>query len=194
MKHKHRIKPGYEGGEYCEGNVVELSVTQHAMWHYAEWRRKGNWQDKTAWQALAGQIGYSEATLESLRQGGRMAAAIVHSEKDEDGKSLFAKRMVESQKKLPDGRRAVSVKNVTKTNETIHSEKDCWGRSKHTLKNTQQKPIRLINLKTGETHDFPSQGVAAKVMGLHQSKLSEVLNGHRKSTGGFYVQLLEEVS
>ena len=41
MKHKHRIVPGYEGGKYVEENVVKLTPTQHAMWHFAEWL--GRW-------------------------------------------------------------------------------------------------------------------------------------------------------
>ena len=71
MKHKHRIKPGYEGGKYEEGNVVVLSVTQHAMWHFAEWQRKGNWEDKLAWQALAGIVGREEITQTLLSEAGK---------------------------------------------------------------------------------------------------------------------------
>jgi hypothetical protein len=70
VKHKHRIKPGYEGGEYCEGNVVELTVTQHAMWHFAEWQRKGNWQDHIAWKTLVGQSADEEQWREYARAGG----------------------------------------------------------------------------------------------------------------------------
>lgn len=76
MKHKHRIKPGYEGGEYVEGNVVVLSPTQHAMWHFAEWQRKGNWEDKLAWRVLSGTVGREEADLESRRQGGITMSSI----------------------------------------------------------------------------------------------------------------------
>lgn len=53
--HKHHIIPRYEGGSDFSENIVELTVTQHAMWHYAEWRRKGNWQDLTAWKMLSGE-------------------------------------------------------------------------------------------------------------------------------------------
>ena len=34
---------------------MELTVTQHAMWHFAEWQRKRNWQDFTAWKMLRGE-------------------------------------------------------------------------------------------------------------------------------------------
>jgi hypothetical protein len=64
MIHKHRIKPGYEGGEYKGDNVVLLSPTQHAMWHFAEWQRKGNFQDWLAWRGLAQ---FSDVTTEKLK-------------------------------------------------------------------------------------------------------------------------------
>ena len=49
-KHKHHIIPQYEGGSDFAENIVELTVIQHAMWHFAEWKRKGNWRDRIAWQ------------------------------------------------------------------------------------------------------------------------------------------------
>ena len=54
-KHKHHIIPRYEGGSDFAENLVELTVTQHAMWHFAEWQRKGNWQDFTAWKMISGE-------------------------------------------------------------------------------------------------------------------------------------------
>ena len=66
MKHKHHIIPKYEGGSDFAENLVELTVTQHAMWHFAEWRRKGRWQDKLAWQGLAGIIGHEEAVHKAI--------------------------------------------------------------------------------------------------------------------------------
>jgi hypothetical protein len=73
MIHKHRIVPGYEGGEYVEGNVVSLTLTQHVMWHYAEWTRKGNVQDLVAYKMLSGQIGKEEAIETLIREGARRA-------------------------------------------------------------------------------------------------------------------------
>jgi len=73
MIHKHRIIPGYEGGEYTEENVVPLTLTQHVMWHYAEWTRKGNVQDLVAYKMLSGQIGKEEA-IETLTKGGAKKA------------------------------------------------------------------------------------------------------------------------
>jgi len=74
VKHKHRIKPGYEGGEYVEGNNVELTVIQHAMWHFAEWQRKGSWQDRVAWKALAGISSQEDIVKEVLSEAGKKGA------------------------------------------------------------------------------------------------------------------------
>lgn len=77
MKHKHRIIPGYEGGEYVEGNIVELTPVQHAMWHFAEWQRKGQWQDEKAWRGLAGLIDREELLRQVLSEAGKKGGAIV---------------------------------------------------------------------------------------------------------------------
>lgn len=58
--HKHHIVPKYAGGTDDATNIVILTVTQHAMWHFAEWQRKGNWQDRLAWRAISGIISQEE--------------------------------------------------------------------------------------------------------------------------------------
>jgi len=71
VKHKHRINPGYKGGNYSEGNVVKVSVTQHAMWHFANWQLWGNQEDLLAWKGLSGQIGEEEIIRERCALSGR---------------------------------------------------------------------------------------------------------------------------
>ena len=71
MKHKHHIIPRYEGGSDAPENIVELSVIQHTMWHFAEYQRKGNWQDKLAVKILTGRITREEATREAVREQNR---------------------------------------------------------------------------------------------------------------------------
>ena len=71
MKHKHHIIPRYEGGSNDPENIVELTVTQHTMWHFAEFQRKGNWQDKLAVKILTGRITKEEATREAVREQNR---------------------------------------------------------------------------------------------------------------------------
>lgn len=88
MKHKHRIIPGYDGGEYTEGNVIELTLTQHAMWHYAEWRRKGNKRDWLAWKMLSGQAQKDDNWLrERSRLGGLRGKGRKGSQHSEETKA-----------------------------------------------------------------------------------------------------------
>jgi hypothetical protein len=73
MKHKHHIIPRYEGGSDDSFNLIELTVTQHAMWHFAEWQRKGNWQDKLAWKLISGS---ADADFEYKSAAGTLGGAV----------------------------------------------------------------------------------------------------------------------
>lgn len=84
MKHKHRIIPGYEGGNYSEDNVVELSLTQHVMWHYAEWTRKRNFQDYVAYKMLSGQINKKEGIKLLLSEAGKKGGKYKRSEETKE--------------------------------------------------------------------------------------------------------------
>lgn len=95
----------------------------------------------------------------------RRKCQILHSIKDENGKSLVAKKAgiasAESRKHLLDE----------------------WGRSLVSLSSwmaKKQKVIRVINLDTNEEFIFPSAQVAAKSLGLRQPSLSRVARGERK--------------
>jgi hypothetical protein len=41
------------------------------MWHFAEWQRKGNWQDELAWKGLVDKIGKEELSLRLSAEGGK---------------------------------------------------------------------------------------------------------------------------
>jgi len=56
VKHKHHIVPKHAGGTDDPSNLIEVSVTQHAIFHYCEWRLHGRWEDKCAWQVLANNV------------------------------------------------------------------------------------------------------------------------------------------
>ena len=75
MHHLHHIIPRYQGGGDEPENLVKLTVTQHAMWHFAEWQRKGNIQDKGAWKMLTG-TPPAEALSEMNSRNGQMAMGV----------------------------------------------------------------------------------------------------------------------
>lgn len=98
VKHKHHIVPRYEGGSDDPSNLAELTVTQHAMWHYAEWKRKGRKEDRIAWQGLAKIIGKEEAIRQAAGLGG--------------AKSKGKKRDPEIGKRIGDTQRGVKKRKL----------------------------------------------------------------------------------
>lgn len=78
MKHWHHIVPKHRGGSDSRSNLIELTVQEHALWHWCEWKLWGNEYDRVAWLSLSGQIELSVAQkmaqLEGARRGGEIAA------------------------------------------------------------------------------------------------------------------------
>ena len=67
LKHIHHIVPKYLGGTDDPGNLVELTVEEHAEAHRLLFEQHGNWQDRIAWLALSGRIGQEE--ILRMKQG-----------------------------------------------------------------------------------------------------------------------------
>jgi hypothetical protein len=65
LLHKHHVIPKHMGGSDDPSNLVELTVEEHAEAHKKLFEQHGHWQDKIAWQALAGQIGLDDAIQEA---------------------------------------------------------------------------------------------------------------------------------
>lgn len=74
LKHKHHIMPRYRGGSDDPSNLVEVSVVQHAMWHFCNFQLWGEPEDRLAWRGLSGAIGKEEALKERMRIGSYKAA------------------------------------------------------------------------------------------------------------------------
>ena len=54
--HKHHLKQRYKGGTDEESNKVTIADTCHTMWHWCEWKRTGNNEDRGAYLLLRGQL------------------------------------------------------------------------------------------------------------------------------------------
>ena len=119
MKHKHRIKPGYEGGKYKEGNVVLLSPTQHAMWHFAEWQRKGNWEDKLAWLHLSRQIHHDEAQKIAILEGSKIGGREVQKVLKDRGRTIYS----------PGWQSKVATQQVKEGRHPFQRENTTWNRT-----------------------------------------------------------------
>lgn len=72
MKHNHHLLPKHLGGNDDLSNiVVGVSVTRHAMFHYANWQLWKSEGDLIAYRALAGTIGKEEIIEMILSFAGR---------------------------------------------------------------------------------------------------------------------------
>lgn len=65
--HLHHIVPKHMGGTDDPSNLRELTVEEHAEAHRQLWLQYGRWQDRLAWQGLAGIIGKEEIVAEQNR-------------------------------------------------------------------------------------------------------------------------------
>jgi hypothetical protein len=116
------------------------------------------------------------------------ASEVANAEKDDQGRSLVAMKMNEviHVEKDERGRSVAAVKAGQKGSEASHREKDHLGRSVSAVKGTshRRKPIRVTDLSTGGSTDFPSLGEASLVLGLDKSRLARVARGERKYSEG----------
>jgi hypothetical protein len=78
MVHKHHIIPKYEGGSDDPANIVELTPTQHAMWHFAEWQRKQNYLDFCAYKMILGDVKNPEFRHARAKAFGHIGGRRVH--------------------------------------------------------------------------------------------------------------------
>jgi len=75
MKHKHHIIPKHLGGSDEESNLVELTIEEHAEAHKKLYEEHGRWEDKLAWQGLAGLMTKEEMVKYMLSESGKKGAA-----------------------------------------------------------------------------------------------------------------------
>jgi hypothetical protein len=74
--HKHHIIPRYKGGTDAQENLVEVTITQHAMFHYCNYQLWGNAEDHLAWRSLSGQLNVDEIKIEVMKLGSKKALQV----------------------------------------------------------------------------------------------------------------------
>jgi hypothetical protein len=185
MKHKHRILPGHMGGEYVEGNVISVEVTNcnqstanHVMWHYANWNLWGREEDFLAWRGLAGFYSKEEIIEEIHRVNGKRMVEKRSQEKDDLGRVLFDVRAGERLNFEKD-ERGKSV-NAVKAGKKGHEEKDEKGKSLrnkklneklHKLKDENGKSVFTKETLHSEKDEFGRS--------LHGLRLSSTVNSKK---------------
>jgi hypothetical protein len=166
MKHKHHIKPRYEKGSNEPENLVELTPTQHAMWHYAEWLRKGNWQDLAAYRTLAGRAPKEEVIRGLVSESNRSRKGEKRSPRPLEVRLKIAKSVKESHERA---RKEVKPK----------PKPPARGRGR------KPKPIELTSPCGQFAFLFPSAKEAGAILGLWDGNITKVARGEWKQTGGW---------
>lgn len=75
LMHIHHIIPRYMGGTNDPTNLVEVTVTQHAMFHFCNYQLWGNAEDYVAYRGLSGLVNEEEFLAERQKTFGKMGAA-----------------------------------------------------------------------------------------------------------------------
>jgi hypothetical protein len=125
-------------------NLITLTVEEHAEAHKALWLMHGKWEDRIAYQTLAGQITQEEARREIARLAniGNKNAAGAHrgNSRHWQGKQLPA----EMRKKLSDIKKALGYKPPTFTGHKAESKAKIGAHSASTHNITDGKINRRI--------------------------------------------------
>jgi general stress protein YciG len=160
------------GGTYVESNVVSVSVTQHAMWHFANWQLWGREEDRIAWKGLAGIIGKDEMVLAAQRLGNR-------------------NQPVETKREI--GRKLALRTNAILTREHRQRAGRAGGknvpletRKKNGKKTAEKHSKPVVCLDTGAV--YPSASQAARETGIQRGSISASCGNPKRKAGGFHWQ------
>jgi general stress protein YciG len=172
MRHKHRILPGHVGGTYVEGNVVTVSVTQHAMWHFANWQLWGREEDRLAWRGLAGIIGKDEMVLAAQKLGNK-------------------NQPIETKREI--GRNLARRTNAVLTRDHRQRAGRAGGknvppevRKENGDKNAKRYSRPVVCLDTGVV--YPSAKQASRETGIQRGSISASCGNPKRRAGGFHWQ------
>lgn len=77
-------------GSNDPSNVIELTINEHAAWHYELWVYYGHWEDYIAWKGLQGLLPKAEIhRLRNIENGkSRLGSKQPQSQKDKVAKKL----------------------------------------------------------------------------------------------------------
>lgn len=190
LMHKHHIVPRYMGGTDKETNLVEVTVTQHAMYHFCNYQLWGNVEDKFAWKGLTGQIGKEEIILELLLKNQPRAIELARTpEAIEKKKKTF--KEIEHQKGEKNSQYGkMWITNGTKEG-TYRINKDdpipegYWkGRIS---RNVESIPYYVIISPDGETTRTKYLIDYCKLKNLRDTHMYQVANGKKSHHKGYTV-------
>tara|TARA_B110000858_G_scaffold95786_1_gene110321 strand:+ start:2853 stop:3341 length:489 start_codon:yes stop_codon:yes gene_type:complete len=155
------------GGSDDPSNLIELTVEEHAEAHRKLYEEHGLWQDKVAWQGLAGLIGHDEIMREmwDARKG--------------EGNTFYGKKHTEETKrKISESRKGKGTGPRDNTNYLIANKgknkgKTPWnaGKTGAQRKRTPEEMASFSKVITYEGVEYPSLSAASRATGLSPYKL-----------------------
>jgi uncharacterized protein YkuJ len=158
MKHKHHIIPRHRGGTDDPTNLVEVTPTQHAMFHFCEWKLWGDVKDFCAYKMILGDVknpefrrARNEAFMDVILEGGR-----------------------KWREKNPDKVKENGVKGNKSQREKFEKE----GR-------TIAEKSWILTKETGEVIEVTNLAKYCRENNLSKSHLCNVAKGDRKSHKGY---------
>ena len=170
MKHKHHIVPRHMGGSDDPSNLIELTVEQHAEAHRMLYEEHGHWQDKVAWQGLAGLIGHDEIMQEmwDARKG--------------EGNTFYGKQhSEETRRKISENRKGKGTGPRDNTpyfkgNAGKNKGKTPWNKGKTGTRNrTLNEMASFSKAVTYEGVEYPSLNAASRATGLSTYKINKAI-------------------
>jgi hypothetical protein len=178
LTHEHRIVPGYQGGKYEEGNVVEIHTVRHAMWHFANWKLWGNPEDRIAWRGLAGIVTHEEAVFEACSLGGKRGGPKGGRNQPIEVKREICKKM----------RKHLTKDALQRAGRNGPPDKHKKAGRVSALKS--MKMVELIRIEDGEVFIFESATFAGQCLGISHGNISNVCNGKRSKVQGYTARWL----
>lgn len=132
LRHKHHIIPKYKGGLDDPENLVEVSVTQHAMYHYCNYQLWGNNEDRLVWRGLSG-LATKEELIDEMAISFGKKGYKKFKEKIEQNPEL-EEEYKEKRKQTWNSNRDVNIKKLkasTGSPESIEKKKKTFKQIKH---------------------------------------------------------------
>jgi hypothetical protein len=82
--HKHHYIPKHAGGSDHSSNLIEVTIQEHALFHYERWVLCGDKSDRIAWLALSGMMTKEDAIKHAVKLGRKKADITIKSKYDVD--------------------------------------------------------------------------------------------------------------
>jgi len=173
ITHNHRIVPGHMGGDYTDGNVVNIHSVRHSMWHYANWRLWGKKEDFIAWRGLAGIVSHEQAVFEACSLGGKRGG-----KKGGKNQPLEVKR-----KNCEKMQKYITKESLQRGGRNGRPDKHKLMGRKSALKH--MKMVELIRISDGEVFVYESATFAGECLKISHGNISRVCHGHRQKVQGY---------